>query len=84
MLLQAAKYNPASEKARAAAFNAPINWIALEKRFPAPNEYVLVKMDDETVEIGHWDSARASWSHSPFERWGMPMAWAALPPQHGG
>ena len=80
MLLQS-KFDSATEQARVAAFHAPMNWIPLAKRFPEPGEHVLVKMDDGTVEIGHWDSARAGWSHSPFERWGVPEFWAALPPQ---
>ena len=68
------------EKARAAALYKPVKWIELASRFPEPGEHVMVKMDDGVVEIGYWDSARAGWSHSPFERWGQPVAWASLPP----
>jgi len=82
MLLQANKYHHVSEKVRAAEFNTPMNWVALEKRYPEAGEHVLVKMDDGAVEIGYWDAARAGWSHSPFERWGMPVSWAALPSQY--
>ena len=82
MLVQATTYDRDAEKARAAALRAPMTWIALSNRFPEPGEHVLVKMDDGVVEIGYWDSARAGWSHSPFERWGVPVSWAALPPPH--
>jgi hypothetical protein len=56
----------------------------LANRFPEPGEHVLVKMDDGIIEIGYWDSARAGWSHSPFERWGVPEFWSPLPPPHKG
>jgi hypothetical protein len=70
------------EQVRATALQSNVKWIDLANRFPEPGEHVMVKMDDGLVEIGYWDSARAGWSHSPFERWGMPSAWAALPRSH--
>jgi hypothetical protein len=73
------KLDPAIEQARATALQASVKWIDLANRFPEPGDHVMVKMDDGIVEIGYWDSARAGWSHSPFERWGLPVAWAALP-----
>lgn len=76
------KLDPVIEQARATALQANVKWIDLANRFPEPGEHVMVKMDDGIVEIGYWDSARAGWSHSPFERWGMPLAWAALPRSH--
>ncbi len=82
MLLQ--KLDRETEKSLAAAGQAPRTWIALADRFPEPGEHVLVKMDDGIVEIGYWDSARAGWSHSPFERWGLPVSWSPLPPPHKG
>ena len=81
MLLQGT-YQRDTTTARVAAFHAPMNWIALANRYPEPGEHVLVKMDDGIVEIGYWDTARAGWSHSPFERWGVPVSWAALPPSN--
>jgi len=82
MLLQANKYHQVSGNVGVAEFAAQVNWIPLEKQYPEADEHVLVKMDDGAVEIGYWDATRAGWSHSPFERWGMPVAWAALPPQY--
>ena len=80
MLLQ--KLDRETEKSLLAEGQNQRTWIALESRFPEPGEHVLVKMDDGIIEIGYWDSARAGWSHSPFERWGLPVAWAALPSQY--
>ncbi|RFC41419.1 MAG: hypothetical protein DUW69_002710 [Verrucomicrobia bacterium] len=82
MVLQ--KLDRATEKALAEASQAPRTWIALAARFPEPGEHVLVKMDDDIIEIGYWDSARAGWSHSPFERWGVPVSWSPLPPPRQG
>jgi hypothetical protein len=65
---------------RVAAIQAVRKWIPLDEQFPQPGEYVLVKMDDGLIEFAHWDSARASWSHNPFERWGRPEFWAPLTP----
>jgi hypothetical protein len=69
-----------TQQQRLAAIQAVRKWIPLDERFPAPGEYVLVKMDDGLIEVAHWDSARASWSHNPFERWGRPEFWAPLTP----
>ena len=84
MLLQANKYHTVSGSVTAAGFARPTNWIPLEKQYPEADEHVMVKMDDGAVEIGYWDAAKAGWSHSPFERWGVPVAWAKLPPQYRG
>lgn len=84
MLLQANTYHQVSGKVGGAEFARPMNWIPLEKQYPQADEHVMVKMDDGAVEIGYWDAARAGWTHSPFERWGVPVAWAALPPQYKG
>jgi hypothetical protein len=78
MLLQDT-YDRAKVKARVDAFYASMTWIDLADRYPDPDDHVLVKMDDGSIDAGHWDSARAGWSHSPFERWGVPVAWAAIP-----
>ena len=83
MLIQSVP-NREAEKARVAAFNTPMNWIPLTVRYPAPEEHVLVKMDDGSVEIGYWDTARSGWSHSPFERWGVPEAWVPIPAMRRG
>ena len=77
-----AKHDSEIEQARATALQSNVKWIDLSNRFPEPGDHVMVKMDDGIVEIGYWDSARAGWSHSPFERWGQPVAWAALPRTH--
>jgi hypothetical protein len=79
MLLQGT-YQREAGSPRVEAFHAPMKWIELTDRYPAPGEHVMVKMDDGIVEIGYWDTAKAGWSHSPFERWGMPVAWAVIPP----
>jgi hypothetical protein len=65
---------------RIAAIQAVRTWIPLADQFPEAGQHVLVKMDDGLIEIAHWDSARAGWSHSPFERWGRPEFWAPLTP----
>jgi hypothetical protein len=67
------------EQACAAALYNPVKWIELANRFPQPGEHVMVKMADGNIEIAYWDSARAGWSHNPFESGGQPVAWAALP-----
>ena len=58
---------------------AEMQWTNLADRYPDADQPVLVKMDDGSTSSGHWDSARAGWRHSPFLRWGLPVAWAALP-----
>jgi hypothetical protein len=66
--------------APAASPEAAQKWTNLADRYPEPDQPVLVKMDDGSINNGHWDAARAGWRHSPFLRWGQPVAWAALPP----
>ena len=65
---------------RIAAIQAVREWLPLAQSFPAPGQHVWVKMEDGLIEIAHWDSARASWTHSPFERWGRPEFWAPIAP----
>jgi hypothetical protein len=67
------------EQACAAALYEPVQWTALTVGLPEPGEHVMVKKDDGIVEIRYWDSARTSWSQSPFESVGQPVAWAPVP-----
>lgn len=72
------KKPPLTHKERIAAIQAVRQWIPLIKCYPTPGQHVFVKMDDGLIEIAHWDSARAAWTHSPFERWGHPESWAPV------
>ena len=67
------------EQACVAALYDPVQWTELTIGLPEPGEHVMVKKDDGIVEIRYWDSMRSSWSQSPFESVGQPVAWAAVP-----
>ena len=69
----------AKQEMRFEEFYATRVWISLSGKFPEPGRHVLLKMADGRVESGHWDSALARWTRSPFEKGGIPVAWAPLP-----
>jgi hypothetical protein len=81
-MLKWAAHNMPKQDAKPADSYANQDWIAFEKQYPEPDECVLVKMDDGSVTRAQWKAGMASWSHSPFEKWGVPVSWSPLPPLH--
>lgn len=74
------RFDREAEARRVAAFHATLTWIPLTTRYPDSGDTVLVRMADGVVHGGHWDLALARWRHSPFDKWGDAVEWAALAP----
>ncbi len=54
----------------------------MSDRYPELEAPVLVRMADERVVGARWTGTK--WDLSRVDRWGDPVAWAALPPLGSG
>ena len=64
-----------------ATWHATLTWIPVSERYPDGGAAVLVRMTDGRAVGATWTTA-SGWYHSPFDKWGEPVEWAALPELH--
>ena len=67
-----------TKEAQSAAFRTMI-WTPLTEMLPTVGRQVLVKMQDESIEGGSWDTTLWHWRHALVGSLGDPVAWAPLP-----